>query len=246
MEARRTLRPDTRRLTWLAGYRNPSISIRSEPSQTLRLPAPPPVATRPTGAVSGGHPHVYVQRIQPANLTAWKNLRACAPGESRGSARAASRRVRAPDPRPPQLYGATSVLHEIGDELQGGLDFTEEALGGDQAPGRVEGEAVFEIPLGVGMEPNPSLGRYGDLRGGAGGPDPRERASPFRSRFPRHGARLRQPMPPRRSGLLWRLGCGEGSPRCRHAPLAGAGAPLSISVGSSDSRVLSTTLPRAT
>jgi len=33
------------------------------------------------GFVSGVPPYVYVQRIQPANLTAWKNLRACSPGE---------------------------------------------------------------------------------------------------------------------------------------------------------------------
>ena len=33
------------------------------------------------GFVSGVPPYVYVQRIQPANLAAWKNLRACAPGE---------------------------------------------------------------------------------------------------------------------------------------------------------------------
>jgi hypothetical protein len=34
------------------------------------------------GFVHGVPPYVYVQRIQPANLPAWKNLRACAPGES--------------------------------------------------------------------------------------------------------------------------------------------------------------------
>ncbi|HEX9642059.1 MAG TPA: RpiR family transcriptional regulator, partial [Candidatus Krumholzibacteria bacterium] len=34
------------------------------------------------GFVSGVPPYVYVQRIQPANLAAWRNLRACAPGES--------------------------------------------------------------------------------------------------------------------------------------------------------------------
>ena len=34
------------------------------------------------GFVSGVPPYVYVQRIQAANLAAWKNLRACAPGES--------------------------------------------------------------------------------------------------------------------------------------------------------------------
>lgn len=33
------------------------------------------------GFVSGVPPYVYVQRIQPANLAAWKNLRACSPGE---------------------------------------------------------------------------------------------------------------------------------------------------------------------
>src|SRR5260370_12996446 len=33
------------------------------------------------GFVRGVPPYVYVQRIQPANLAAWKNLRACAPGE---------------------------------------------------------------------------------------------------------------------------------------------------------------------
>ncbi len=33
------------------------------------------------GFVSGVPPYVYVHRIQPANLAAWKNLRACAPGE---------------------------------------------------------------------------------------------------------------------------------------------------------------------
>ncbi len=32
--------------------------------------------------VSGVPPYVYVQRIQPANLAAWKNLRAGSPGES--------------------------------------------------------------------------------------------------------------------------------------------------------------------
>jgi Holliday junction resolvase len=31
--------------------------------------------------VSGVPPYVYVQRIQPANLAAWKNLRPCSPGE---------------------------------------------------------------------------------------------------------------------------------------------------------------------
>jgi hypothetical protein len=34
------------------------------------------------GFVHGVPPYVYVQRIQPANLAAWKNVRACAPGES--------------------------------------------------------------------------------------------------------------------------------------------------------------------
>jgi hypothetical protein len=34
------------------------------------------------GFVSGVPPYVYVQRIQPASLAEWKNLRACAPGES--------------------------------------------------------------------------------------------------------------------------------------------------------------------
>lgn len=33
------------------------------------------------GFVSGVPTYVYVHRIQPANLAAWKNLRACAPGE---------------------------------------------------------------------------------------------------------------------------------------------------------------------
>lgn len=33
------------------------------------------------GFVSGVPPYVYVQRVQPANLAAWKNLRPCAPGE---------------------------------------------------------------------------------------------------------------------------------------------------------------------
>jgi hypothetical protein len=33
------------------------------------------------GFVSGVPPYVYVQRIQPANLAAWKNLRVCAAGE---------------------------------------------------------------------------------------------------------------------------------------------------------------------
>jgi len=34
------------------------------------------------GFVSGVPPYVYVQRIQPASLAAWKNLRVCAAGES--------------------------------------------------------------------------------------------------------------------------------------------------------------------
>ncbi|HYN02864.1 MAG TPA: RpiR family transcriptional regulator [Vicinamibacteria bacterium] len=34
------------------------------------------------GFVHGVPPYVYVQRLQPASLAAWKNLRACAPGES--------------------------------------------------------------------------------------------------------------------------------------------------------------------
>jgi hypothetical protein len=34
------------------------------------------------GFVSGVPPYVYVQRIQPANLAAWKNLRVCAAGEA--------------------------------------------------------------------------------------------------------------------------------------------------------------------
>jgi hypothetical protein len=33
------------------------------------------------GFVHGVPPYVYVQRIHPVNLTAWKNLRPCAPGE---------------------------------------------------------------------------------------------------------------------------------------------------------------------
>ncbi|MGC1851469.1 MAG: hypothetical protein WA687_03405 [Solirubrobacterales bacterium] len=33
------------------------------------------------GFVSGVPPYVYIHRVQPANLAAWKNLRACAPGE---------------------------------------------------------------------------------------------------------------------------------------------------------------------
>ena len=33
------------------------------------------------GFVHGVPPYVYVQRMQPANLAAWKNLRACEPGE---------------------------------------------------------------------------------------------------------------------------------------------------------------------
>jgi hypothetical protein len=34
------------------------------------------------GFVEGVPPYVYVQRIQPSSLSAWKNLRPCAPGES--------------------------------------------------------------------------------------------------------------------------------------------------------------------
>ena len=34
------------------------------------------------GFVEGVPPYVYVRRLRPANLTDWKNLRACAPGES--------------------------------------------------------------------------------------------------------------------------------------------------------------------
>src|SRR5258706_13746141 len=34
------------------------------------------------GFVRGVPPYVYVQRLQPASLAAWRNLRACAPGES--------------------------------------------------------------------------------------------------------------------------------------------------------------------
>jgi hypothetical protein len=33
------------------------------------------------GFVHGIPPYVYVQRVQPAKLSAWKNMRACAPGE---------------------------------------------------------------------------------------------------------------------------------------------------------------------
>jgi len=33
------------------------------------------------GFVGGVPPYVYVQRLQPANLSAWKNLRPCSPGE---------------------------------------------------------------------------------------------------------------------------------------------------------------------
>jgi hypothetical protein len=33
------------------------------------------------GFVRGVPPYVYVQRIQPANLAAWKSLRPCSPGE---------------------------------------------------------------------------------------------------------------------------------------------------------------------
>lgn len=34
------------------------------------------------GFVEGVPPYVYVERLQPANLSAWKNLRQCEPGES--------------------------------------------------------------------------------------------------------------------------------------------------------------------
>ncbi len=34
------------------------------------------------GFVEGVPPYVYVERVQPANLSAWKNLRQCEPGES--------------------------------------------------------------------------------------------------------------------------------------------------------------------
>jgi hypothetical protein len=34
------------------------------------------------GFVEGVPPYVYVERIQPSNLSAWKNLRQCEPGES--------------------------------------------------------------------------------------------------------------------------------------------------------------------
>jgi hypothetical protein len=34
------------------------------------------------GFVHGVPPYVYVQRVQPENLAAWRNLRACVPGES--------------------------------------------------------------------------------------------------------------------------------------------------------------------
>jgi hypothetical protein len=34
------------------------------------------------GFVEGVPPYVYVERIQPSNLAAWKNLRLCEPGES--------------------------------------------------------------------------------------------------------------------------------------------------------------------
>ncbi len=34
------------------------------------------------GFVEGVPPHVYVERIKPSNLAAWKNLRPCQPGES--------------------------------------------------------------------------------------------------------------------------------------------------------------------
>jgi len=33
------------------------------------------------GFVAGVPPYVYVERLQPASLAAWKNLRACGPGE---------------------------------------------------------------------------------------------------------------------------------------------------------------------
>ena len=33
------------------------------------------------GFVEGVPPYVYVERIQPSNLSAWKNLRRCGPGE---------------------------------------------------------------------------------------------------------------------------------------------------------------------
>lgn len=33
------------------------------------------------GFVGGVPPHIYIERIQPANLAAWKNLRPCGPGE---------------------------------------------------------------------------------------------------------------------------------------------------------------------
>ena len=34
------------------------------------------------GFVEGVPPYVYVERIQPSNLSAWKNIRQCEPGES--------------------------------------------------------------------------------------------------------------------------------------------------------------------
>lgn len=34
------------------------------------------------GFVKGVPPHVYVERVQPASIAAWKNLRSCEPGES--------------------------------------------------------------------------------------------------------------------------------------------------------------------
>jgi hypothetical protein len=34
------------------------------------------------GCVEGVPPHVYVERIQPSNLAAWKNVRPCERGES--------------------------------------------------------------------------------------------------------------------------------------------------------------------
>ena len=33
------------------------------------------------GFVEGVPPYVYVERVQPSNLSAWKNLRQCEPGE---------------------------------------------------------------------------------------------------------------------------------------------------------------------
>ena len=34
------------------------------------------------GFVHGVPPHIYVERVRPSNLVAWKNLRPCEPGES--------------------------------------------------------------------------------------------------------------------------------------------------------------------